>query len=145
VSWHDVPQPNPRRNPQPKASPPLPPPRHWGRCPPGSPQWPPSGGLTLNEGATGAITATLLDFDDAEQADSAILYTVTSAATNGTLFRTGVALGVGGAFTQADIGSNLITDAHVLQFPALTDGGQPAFLAEFDMDREADFELSSFL
>jgi VCBS repeat-containing protein len=69
-------------------------------------------GLTLAEGATGTITSTLLDFNDAEQADNAINYAVTTAATNGTLRLNGVALGVGGTFTQADVNGGLVTYLH---------------------------------
>jgi len=69
-------------------------------------------GLTLNEGATGTITAALLDYDDAEQADTAITYTITSAATNGTLKLSGSALGLGGTFTQDDINNGRLTYVH---------------------------------
>jgi VCBS repeat-containing protein len=68
-------------------------------------------GLTLNEGAGATITAAMLDYDDAEQADGAITYTVTSTA-NGTPRLDGVALGVGGTFTQADINNGLVTYLH---------------------------------
>ncbi|RZJ41713.1 MAG: hypothetical protein EON86_09210, partial [Brevundimonas sp.] len=68
--------------------------------------------LTVAEGATGTITAAVLDFNDAEQADSAIVYTITTAATNGTLYRNGVALALNSTFTQADINSGLITYVH---------------------------------
>ena len=69
-------------------------------------------GLTLNEGASGTITTARLDFNDAEQADTAITYTISAAATNGTLFRNGVALANGSSFTQADINNGLITYTH---------------------------------
>ncbi|MDQ6434886.1 DUF4347 domain-containing protein [Mesorhizobium sp. LHD-90] len=69
-------------------------------------------GLTLAEGASGTIGAGLLDFNDAEQGDAAITYTVTSVVTNGTLFRNGVALGLNSTFTQADINANLISYTH---------------------------------
>jgi VCBS repeat-containing protein len=75
-------------------------------------------GLTLAEGASGTITSARLDFNDPEQGDAAITYTITSSATNGTLFRNGVALGMNDAFTQADINANLITYTH--------DGGETA-------------------
>jgi VCBS repeat-containing protein len=69
-------------------------------------------GLTLAEGASGTITSARLDFNDPEQGDAAITYTVTSVATNGTLFRNGVSLGLNATFTQADINANLITYTH---------------------------------
>lgn len=56
-------------------------------------------GLTVSEGAGGTITATELDFNDAEEADTAITYTLSAGATNGTLFKNGGALGAGGTFT----------------------------------------------
>ncbi|MFI0848197.1 FG-GAP-like repeat-containing protein [Mesorhizobium sp. IMUNJ 23232] len=68
--------------------------------------------LTLAEGASGTIGAGLLDFNDTEQSDAAITYTVTSVATNGTLFRNGVALGLNATFTQADVNANLISYTH---------------------------------
>ncbi|RZJ31999.1 MAG: hypothetical protein EON85_02480, partial [Brevundimonas sp.] len=68
--------------------------------------------LTLAEGATGTITAAALDFNDAEQADSAIVYTITTAATNGTLYRNGVALTLNDTFSQADINNGLIAYVH---------------------------------
>ena len=68
--------------------------------------------LTVAEGAGGTITAAMLDFNDAEQADSAIVYTITTAATNGALYRNGVALTLNSTFTQADINNGLITYVH---------------------------------
>jgi VCBS repeat-containing protein len=69
-------------------------------------------GLTLSEAGSVTVTSTNLDFNDAEQADTAITYTITAAATNGTLFKNGVALVLGGTFTQADINNGLITFTH---------------------------------
>jgi hypothetical protein len=69
-------------------------------------------GLTLNEGASVTITSAALDFNDAEHADSAITYTITSVATNGTLARDGVTLGLGSTFTQLDIINVLIAYTH---------------------------------
>jgi hypothetical protein len=68
--------------------------------------------LTVSEGASGTIDATRLDLNGADPTDPQVAYTITSAATNGTLFRNGVALGVGGTFTQADITANLISYTH---------------------------------
>jgi VCBS repeat-containing protein len=69
-------------------------------------------GAILAEGGSGAITAAELDFDDAEQSDSALTYTITAATTHGTLFRNGVALALNGTFTQADISNGLINYSH---------------------------------
>ncbi len=55
------------------------------------------------------ITTAQLDFNDVEQADTAIVYTITTAANNGTLYRNGVALALNGTFTQVDINNGLIT------------------------------------
>ncbi|WP_158267643.1 cadherin domain-containing protein [Adhaeribacter arboris] len=77
--------------------------------------------LTVNEAATGTITNTLLQYTDAEQAPTAITYTVTTAALNGTLFRdfnnnnivdAGEARGLNTTFTQADINSGFIKYTH---------------------------------
>ncbi|HEX2591359.1 MAG TPA: cadherin-like domain-containing protein [Rhizomicrobium sp.] len=69
-------------------------------------------GLTVNEGVGGTITATQLDYNDAEQADTAITYTVGTAAAHGTVFKNGSALGSGGTFTQDDLDNNRITYTH---------------------------------
>ena len=44
--------------------------------------------------------------------DSALTYTITTAAAHGTLFRNGVALALNGSFTQADINNGLISYTH---------------------------------
>lgn len=69
-------------------------------------------GLTVAEDAAGTIGSARLDYNDAQQADSAIIFTITSSATNGTLLRNGLALGLGGTFSQADINANLISFDH---------------------------------
>jgi hypothetical protein len=69
-------------------------------------------GLTLAEGATATITPAMLDFNDAEQADSAITYTLASAPTNGILLLNGSFLGVGGSFTQAQVNNGLVSFQH---------------------------------
>ena len=69
-------------------------------------------GLTLAEGATATITAAMLDYNDAEQADSAIAYTLTGAPTNGILLLNGGALSVGGSFTQAQVNNGLVSFQH---------------------------------
>ena len=58
-------------------------------------------GTAVTEGAGTTILNAQLDFNDPEQSDAQITYTVTSLTANGTLFRNAVALGVGGTFTQA--------------------------------------------
>jgi hypothetical protein len=68
-------------------------------------------GATVNEGAAVTITAAVLDYNDAEHADSAITYTVTGA-TAGTVRLSGNALGTGGTFTQADVNNGLVSYAH---------------------------------
>lgn len=69
-------------------------------------------GLTLNEGGLSAITASQLDYNDAEQADSAITYTVTTLPANGQLLRNGAALALNGTFTQANLNSGAVRYAH---------------------------------
>jgi VCBS repeat-containing protein len=69
-------------------------------------------GLTLNEGAIGSITASRLDFNDAEQADSAITYTVTALPVNGQLLLNGVAVTLNGTFTQANLNSGALRYSH---------------------------------
>ncbi|HTJ00596.1 MAG TPA: cadherin-like domain-containing protein, partial [Dongiaceae bacterium] len=69
-------------------------------------------GLTLNEGALGNLSATVLDFNDAEQADTAITYTLNTAPANGQLLLNGVALAVNGTFTQDDLDNSRLQYAH---------------------------------
>ncbi|MDR3459148.1 MAG: cadherin-like domain-containing protein [Verrucomicrobiae bacterium] len=69
-------------------------------------------GLTLNEGALGTITAAQLDFKDAQQADTAITFTVTALPVNGQILFNGSALAVNGTFTQANLNSGVIKYAH---------------------------------
>jgi hypothetical protein len=69
-------------------------------------------GLTLDEGAAATITATQLDFDDAEQSDAAITFRLTALAAHGTLLRNGTALALNGGFTQADINAGRISYRH---------------------------------
>ncbi|MGV3551807.1 cadherin-like domain-containing protein [Rhizobium sp.] len=67
---------------------------------------------TVAEGRTVIITAADLTFRDRDTGDSFLSYTVTSAATHGTLYRNGVPLGVGDTFSQAEIMLNRITYTH---------------------------------
>jgi Cadherin-like/Bacterial cadherin-like domain/Bacterial pre-peptidase C-terminal domain/RTX calcium-binding nonapeptide repeat (4 copies) len=64
------------------------------------------------EGATDIVTSSELSTTDADTAASAIVYTLTTLATNGTLTRSGSAIALNGTFTQADINSNLIAFNH---------------------------------
>ena len=77
-----------------------------------------NGGSTVLEGGTGTITAAQLSYDDSDTDAAAITYTITTAVTNGTLFRDGVTLGLNATFTQADIDNGLVTYTH--------DGGETA-------------------
>ncbi len=69
-------------------------------------------GVTVGEGGTVTISAAALDYDDAEQADTAITYVVTSLATNGVLQLSGTTLGVSDTFTQDDIANGRVTYVH---------------------------------
>jgi hypothetical protein len=75
-------------------------------------------GSTVIEGGGDTIMAAELAYVDAEHAAAALTYTITMAGVHGTLFRDGVALGLGGTFTQADIDNGLISYSH--------DGGEAA-------------------
>ena len=66
----------------------------------------------MNEGASTTILNAQLDFNDLDNSNVQIAYTVTSLTANGTLFRNAVALGIGGTFTQADIVGNLLSYTH---------------------------------
>ncbi|HEV7661296.1 MAG TPA: cadherin-like domain-containing protein, partial [Allosphingosinicella sp.] len=68
-------------------------------------------GLTLAEGATATITAAMLDYNDAEQADGAITYTL-GAVVSGIVRLNGIALNAGGSFTQAQVNSGVVTFEH---------------------------------
>lgn len=69
-------------------------------------------GSTALEGGTDIITSSELSTTDADTAATAIVYTLTSLATNGTLTRNGSAIALNGTFTQADINANLIAYVH---------------------------------
>ncbi|MBW4494460.1 MAG: VCBS repeat-containing protein [Oscillatoria princeps RMCB-10] len=69
-------------------------------------------GLTVNEGATAAITNTALRVTDADNTPAQLAYTLGSLPANGTLLLNGVALTAGGTFTQADIDSNRLSYRH---------------------------------
>ncbi len=69
-------------------------------------------GLTLSEGATATITSSVLATSDVDNTAGQLVYTVDAAATNGTVYLSGVALNAGGTFTQADIDGGQITYTH---------------------------------
>jgi VCBS repeat-containing protein len=68
--------------------------------------------LTVNEGETGTISNTALRVTDVDNAPAQLTYTLGSLPANGTLQRNGVALAVGGTFTQADIDSGALSYVH---------------------------------
>ncbi len=68
--------------------------------------------LTVNEGASGTITNTLLNESDPDDSGAGLTYTVTGLPANGTLKNNGTALGNGDTFTQADIDGSKITYTH---------------------------------
>lgn len=69
-------------------------------------------GSTALEGGTDIVTSAELSTTDPDSSASAIVYTLTSLATNGTLTRNGTAIALNGTFTQADINANLIAFTH---------------------------------
>jgi Ca2+-binding RTX toxin-like protein len=69
-------------------------------------------GLTVFDGKTVTVTAAELDFNDAEQGDSYIVYTLGTAPVHGTLFKSGVALAASGTFTQDDLVHGRVTYTH---------------------------------
>jgi hypothetical protein len=80
-----------------------------------------NGTLTVAQGATGTISSALLAYTDPEEGPASLTYSVTTAATNGTLFRdanlnntvdAGEALVLTSTFTQADIDANRLRYAH---------------------------------
>ena len=70
-------------------------------------------GASVAEGSTGnVVTTAMLATTDVDNSSDQLVYTVDSAPANGTLYDNGVALTVGGSFTQADIDAGLITYDH---------------------------------
>lgn len=69
-------------------------------------------GLTVDEGAADTvITAAMLSTSDVDTGDT-LTYTVTALPNNGTLKVDGVALGVNGTFTQAQIAAGKVSYSH---------------------------------
>ena len=60
-------------------------------------------GSSLSEGGTDIVSSSELEFDDAEEPDTDITYTLDDLPDNGTLRKNTVALTLGGTFTQDDI------------------------------------------
>ncbi|MEZ6087262.1 MAG: cadherin-like domain-containing protein [Pirellulaceae bacterium] len=70
-------------------------------------------GATVAEGSSGnTITTAMLETTDVDNADSELVYTVTSVPANGTLRLSGSVRGLGSTFTQADIDAGLVTYDH---------------------------------
>ena len=68
--------------------------------------------LAVNESDTATISTTILESTDAEQSAAELTYTVTGVPGNGTLHRSGSALGLYDTFTQEDVDNNLVTYDH---------------------------------
>ncbi|WP_375334260.1 gliding motility-associated C-terminal domain-containing protein [Flagellimonas sp. C4] len=69
-------------------------------------------GSALSEGGTDIISSTELEFDDAEEADTDITYTLDSTPSNGILRNNTTPLLAGGTFTQDDLNNNRIDYVH---------------------------------
>ncbi len=70
-------------------------------------------GTTVAEGSTSnLITTAMLETTDVDNTVVQLVYTVTTAPVNGTLYLSGVALASTGTFTQDDINNNRITYDH---------------------------------
>jgi len=73
------------------------------------------GSLTLNTARGGAIpvstvlTKGLLNTTDAQQGSAQLTYTLTALPKQGSVFRNGIALGLGSKFTQADIDNGFVS------------------------------------
>ena len=68
--------------------------------------------VTVLEGAQVVLTAADLDFNDADNADGSVTYTITTLPTNGTVFKNGSSLGLNGTFTQQDVVDGRIVFLH---------------------------------
>ncbi len=70
-------------------------------------------GLTVVENTTGnAITNAVLNTTDVDNSTAQLVYTLTALPAQGTLKRSGTALGLGQTFTQADIDGGLVRYDH---------------------------------
>ena len=68
--------------------------------------------LTVNEGATGIITSTLLSASDVDNPVAQIIYELATLPSNGRVLLNGTPLNVGDTFTQADIGASRVRYQH---------------------------------
>ncbi|MDD2863663.1 MAG: tandem-95 repeat protein, partial [Methylococcales bacterium] len=68
-------------------------------------------GITVNQGATGTITTSLLEYTDS--VTSPVIYTIATLPTHGSLFKNSVLLLANDTFTQSDIDTNKITYGHL--------------------------------
>ena len=69
-------------------------------------------GLTLVQGTTATISTSDFQVTDSDKPDAQLTYTIVTAPVNGTLEDNGVALAVGGTFTEADIDDGLLSYAN---------------------------------
>ena len=69
-------------------------------------------GATLDEGATVTITTAMLEYEDIDNVQVDLLYTVTSLPAGGSLFVGGSELGSHGTFTQSDIDAGRVEYRH---------------------------------
>lgn len=68
--------------------------------------------LGLDEGATAAVTSSLLRFSDNVSSAGSLIYTVDEVPSAGRLSRNAVELTTGGTFTQQDLDDSLVTYRH---------------------------------
>jgi CshA-type fibril repeat protein/VCBS repeat-containing protein len=68
--------------------------------------------LTVAEGDAGTINTVLLQYDDIDGDNDALIYTVTALPTNGELQVSGATVALNGTFTQAQINADAVTYTH---------------------------------
>jgi uncharacterized delta-60 repeat protein len=71
-----------------------------------------TGAIVAENGTANFITPVMLQTTDVDNTSGQIVYTITSATSNGTLRRSGIALSVGSTFTQADVDAGVVTYDH---------------------------------
>jgi hypothetical protein len=106
-----------------------------------TPQVATNDGLTLDEGASKTISASVLDVSDPDDDASALTYTVESVPANGTLRSDGTTLSSGDTFTQAAVNSGTLAYAHdgsettsdSFDFSVADDGGASTETATFSI------------
>jgi hypothetical protein len=69
-------------------------------------------GLTLDQGATMALTTAVLQTVDVDNGAAQLRYTLTAVPAHGAVKLSGLALAVGAAFTQADVDGGLVSYQH---------------------------------